>query len=82
MHKALEFTPTYRAAGKDPRQSTYGYFCRGGETMVCRRLNLFPDFTPGFVYRWLGPFEPSMKKSHFWNTLCSVDLYGLSAAET
>jgi SAM-dependent methyltransferase len=83
IRKALEFTPTYRAAGEDSfrTKDLIALFEQAGwRTVVWRRLNLFPNFTPGFIYRWLAPIEPRIEKSRFWNGLCTVDLYGLTAA--
>jgi hypothetical protein len=45
-------------------------------------LNLFPNLTPGLIYRWLRPIEPVIESSRFWNALCTVDMYGLIRAET
>jgi SAM-dependent methyltransferase len=84
LRKALELTPSYRAAGEDSFRSRdlMTIFAAGGwETVIWRRLNLFPNFTPGFIYRLLGPIEPWIETHRFWNALCTVDLYGLSAGK-
>jgi cyclopropane fatty-acyl-phospholipid synthase-like methyltransferase len=81
LRKALEWTPSYRAAGEDSfsaRQLTAIFAGAGWQTTVQRRLNLFPNFTPGRLYRWLGPVEPWIESRRFWNALCTVDLYGLT----
>lgn len=81
MRKALELTPTYRNAGEDSfrvKELVALFAAAGLRTRVRRRLNLFPNFTPGFVYRWLAPIEPHIEKSPFWNCLCTVDIYGLT----
>ena len=83
MRKALEFTPTYRHAGEDSFRTAELkaiFAVAGWRTAIWRRLNLFPNFTPGFVYRWLVPIEPRIEASQFWNALCTVDLYGLTLA--
>ncbi len=82
MRKALEFTPSYRAAGEDSFRSKdliTLFEAAGWRPVVWRRVNLFPNFTPGLMYRWLAPIEPRIEKSRFWNALCTVDLYGLTA---
>lgn len=84
MRKALEFTPTYRDAGEDSfrtKQLIAIFKAAGWRTAIQRRLNLFPNFTPGFIYRSLKPIEPWIEASRFWNALCTVDMYGLTAAE-
>jgi len=83
MRKVLEFTPAYRDAGEDSFRTTELkaiFAAAGWRTAIWRRLNLFPNFTPGFVYRWLAPIEPRIEASQFWNALCTVDLYGLTPA--
>lgn len=80
LRKALEFTPAYRTAGEDSfrTEELLGIFkAAGWRTAIYRRLNVFPNFTPGFVYRWLRPIEPKLEASGFWNALCTVDMYGL-----
>jgi hypothetical protein len=52
----------------------------GWRIEIWRRLNLFPNFTPGFIYRWLRPIEPRIEQSRFWNVFCTVDMYGLTLA--
>jgi SAM-dependent methyltransferase len=81
LRKLLEFTPHYREAGEDSFRSKelIGIFeSAGWKTAIYRRLNLFPNFTPGFLYRWLGTVEPKIEASRFWNALCTVDMYGLA----
>jgi SAM-dependent methyltransferase len=83
LRKALEYTPSYRAAGEDSFRSKdlMAIFAAGGwRTDIRQRLNLFPNFTPGFVYRRLKPLEPLIEGSRFWNALCTVDIYGLTLA--
>jgi SAM-dependent methyltransferase len=83
LRKAMEYTPSYRAAGEDSFRSKdlMAIFAAGGwRTDIRQRLNLFPNFTPGFVYRWLKPLEPLIEGSRFWNALCTVDIYGLTRA--
>ncbi len=83
MRKALELTPSYRDAGEDSfrtKELMAIFTAAGWETVIWRRLNLFPNFTPGFICRWLGRIEPWVEASRFWNALCTVDLYGMAAS--
>jgi 2-polyprenyl-3-methyl-5-hydroxy-6-metoxy-1,4-benzoquinol methylase len=83
LRKALEYTPSYRDAGEDSfrAKDLMAIFAAAGwRTEVWRRLNLFPNFTPGFVYRWLKPIEPRIEGSKVLNALCTVDMYGLTLA--
>jgi len=80
LRKAMEYTPSYRDAGEDSFRSKdlmAIFTAAGWRTEIWRRLNLFPNFTPGFLYRWLSPLEPRIEGSPFWNALCTVDMYGL-----
>jgi SAM-dependent methyltransferase len=83
VRKALEFTPAYRAAGEDSfgtREMVRVFDAAGWRTVVQRRINLFPNFTPGWMYRVLAPLEPHIEKSRFWNALCTVNMFGLTRA--
>jgi SAM-dependent methyltransferase len=80
VRKLLEFTPSYRAAGEDSfgtREMLDTFAANGWETVAYQRLNLFPNFTPGSMYRLLAPLEPYVEKSPFWNKLCTVNMLGL-----
>jgi SAM-dependent methyltransferase len=81
MRKAMEYTPSYRDAGEDSFRSKdlMAIFAAAGwRTEIWRRMNLFPNFTPGLLYRWLKPLEPRIEGSRFLNALCTVDMYGLT----
>ena len=83
LRKAMEFTPSYRDAGEDSlrnRELTAIFGAAGWRIEIWRRLNLFPNFTPGFIYRWLRPIEPRIEQSRFWNVFCTADMYGLTLA--
>jgi SAM-dependent methyltransferase len=83
MRKALEYTPSYRAAGEDSfrsRELQAIFVATGWRVDVWRRLNLFPNFMPGVIYRCLAPVERYVESSRFWNALCTVDVYGLTLA--
>jgi hypothetical protein len=53
------------------------FTANGWQTVAYQRLNLFPNFTPGSIYRLLAPLEPYVEKSPFWNKLCTVNMLGL-----
>jgi SAM-dependent methyltransferase len=79
LRKALEFTATYRDAGEDSfrtKQLTSILENAGWKVIIRRRLNLFPNFTPGFLYRLLAPIEHGVENSGLGKALCTVDLYG------
>ncbi len=81
LRKALEFTPTYRDAGEDSfgiKQLSTIFQAAGWRRVIWRRLNLFPNFTPGPLYRLLAPIEQRIENSRLGRALCTVDLYGLA----
>jgi SAM-dependent methyltransferase len=81
LRKVLEYTPSYRDAGEDSfrsRELMAIFAAAGWRTEVWRRLNTYPNFAPGFIYRWLAPIQPRIEASRFWNALCTVDMYGLT----
>jgi 2-polyprenyl-3-methyl-5-hydroxy-6-metoxy-1,4-benzoquinol methylase len=83
LRKAMEYAPSYRAAGEDSFRSKdlMAIFAAAGwRTEIWRRMNVFPNFTPGFICRWLKPFEPRIEASRIGNALCTVDMYGLTLA--
>lgn len=80
VRKLLEFTPSYRSAGEDSfrtNQMIEIFSASGWRTVEHRRLNLFPNFTPGSVYRLLAPIEPYIEASAFWSALCTVNMFGV-----
>ncbi|MGO9684901.1 MAG: class I SAM-dependent methyltransferase [Beijerinckiaceae bacterium] len=82
LRKLLEFTPSYRAAGEHSfrrRELLALYEAAGWQVVTAKRLNLFPNFTPGPAYRSLAPIKSKIERSRFWSLLCTVDLYGLKA---
>lgn len=79
LRKLLELTPSYRNAGEDSfrtREMVDIFSATGWRTMVRKRLNLFPNFTPGLVYRLLAPIEPYIEESLLLNALCTVNMFG------
>ena len=80
IRKAMEFTPSYRAAGEDSfrNKDLKAIFAAAGwRTEIWRRVSIFPNFTPAFVCHALAPIEPWIERSRFWNAWCTVDIYGL-----
>lgn len=81
MRKALELTPAYRKAGEDSfgaKQLTDIFADAGFETVVSRRMNLFPNFTPGFIYRMLSPLERHVDANALLRTFCTVNMFGFA----
>ena len=81
LRKALEYTPSYRAAGEDSfsrKELTAIFTAAGWRVEIQRRMNLFPNFTPRLVYRLMAPLEPWIEASNVLNALCTVDMYGLT----
>jgi len=84
LRRALEFTPSYRAAGEasfGTRQLRRLFEAAGYRCVVWRRLNLFPNFTPQPLFRLLRPLEPAIEATPGLRALCTVNMYGFQAAE-
>jgi 2-polyprenyl-3-methyl-5-hydroxy-6-metoxy-1,4-benzoquinol methylase len=80
VRKALEFTPAYRDAGEDSfrtKELIDIFDAEGWRTILHRRLNIFPNFTPGLLFRLLGILEAPIEASPFWNALCTVNMFGV-----
>jgi 2-polyprenyl-3-methyl-5-hydroxy-6-metoxy-1,4-benzoquinol methylase len=83
MRKALELTPAYRKAGEDSfgTKELQRIFKEAGfETRVWRRINLFPNFTPAFIYKLLASIEPHVEKNAVLRSLCTVNMFGFVRA--
>jgi SAM-dependent methyltransferase len=79
VRKLLEFAPSYRSAGEDSfrtRELTDIFSQAGWRTVVAKRLNLFPNFTPSLVCRLLAPVAPYIEKTPLLNALCTVNMFG------
>lgn len=79
LRKLLELTPSYRRAGEDSfrtKELIALFAAAGFRAVVARRINLFPNFTPGFIYRSLAWVEPRIEANAFGRALCTVDLCG------
>lgn len=82
IRKALEFTPSYRAAGEDSfrtREVEAIFEQAGYRPVMWRRVNLFPNFTPGILFRSLRHLEPIVENSALWRALCTVNLWGFDS---
>lgn len=80
--KLLELTPTYRAAGEASfrtRQLENIFTAAGFARAVWQRRNLFPNFTPRWVFRSLLPLEPLVEGAPLLRALCTVNLWGFVA---
>jgi SAM-dependent methyltransferase len=79
VRKLLELTPSYRSAGEDSfrtQEMIDILLGAGWRTVIGKRLNLFPNFTPGLLYRMLEPIEPYVEGSSLLNALCTVNMFG------
>jgi SAM-dependent methyltransferase len=79
VRKLLEYTPSYRAAGEDSFRTAQveKMFEKAGYRKVTwLRVNLFPNFTPGFIFRLLRPFEPGIERNTILRSLCTVNFWG------
>jgi cyclopropane fatty-acyl-phospholipid synthase-like methyltransferase len=85
FRKVLEFTPNYRSAGEDSfttDQLKRIFKDAGFRTAAWRRLNVFPNFTPGFLYRILAPLEELVETNGLLKALCTVNMFGFERAES
>jgi len=83
IRKALEFTPSYRNAGEDSFRTDELqriFKVAGFRTAMWRRMNLFPNFTPGLLYRMLAPLEESVEANGLLKSLCTVNMFGFDKA--
>jgi len=79
VRKLLELTPSYRRAGEDSfrtRELIAMFAASGFRAVVAKRTNLFPNFTPGLIYRSLAWLEPHVEANALGRALCTVDLCG------
>jgi SAM-dependent methyltransferase len=79
LRKALEWTPSYRAAGED--SFTAGALKRifaeaGYAVHTHRRVNLLPNFTPKWAFDLLVPLEKRIEATPWLSGLCTVSLFG------
>jgi cyclopropane fatty-acyl-phospholipid synthase-like methyltransferase len=84
MRKLLERTATYKAAGEDSfrtRELERIFHEAGYYPVVWKRLNLFPNFTPKFLFKLLKHFEPMVEATPVLRALCTVNMWGFKAYE-
>jgi len=84
LRKLLEFTPSHRAAGDESfrGKQVIRLFERAGfRTIVHRRLNLFPNFTPRPIFRMLRGIEPIFESTPGLRAFCTVNMFGFAATE-
>jgi len=82
LRKLLELTPAYRRAGEDSFTAWQikrmfeeaGFMC-----VDHRRVNLFPNFTPGPVFKALAGLEQIVERSPFLSHACTNNLFGFAA---
>jgi len=82
LRKALELTPSYRAAGEDSFKTTEleAIFKDAGfRRPVWQRVNLFPNFTPSWAFRALRFVEPACESNSILRALCTVNMWGFAA---
>jgi SAM-dependent methyltransferase len=79
LRKLLELTPSYRAAGEDSfrtRPLVEMFEQAGFRTVVKRRVNLFPNFTPRPLFKLLQGIEPVFEATPGLRALCTVNMLG------
>lgn len=83
MRKALELTPSYRAAGEDSfttAELEAIFAAAGYRRVVWRRVNLFPNFTPQWMFQAFRRLEPIVENSKYLRALCTVNMWGFTGA--
>ncbi len=81
VRKLLEFTPSYKAAGEESFRTAeiVRIFQRAGyRNTACRRMNLFPNFTPEPLFKLLRSIEPFIERTPLLNALCTVNIFGFA----
>jgi SAM-dependent methyltransferase len=82
LRKALEFSPSYRAAGEDSFRTwelVRIFEAAGFKLVVWKRCNLFPIYTPGLLFRLLRPIEPFVESMPLLRAMCNVNMFGFVA---
>jgi len=82
LRKLMELTPAQRAAGDDSfrtRQLEKIFAEAGYARAVWRRFNLFPNFTPRFVFKLLLPLETIVENTPMLRALCTVNAWGFAS---
>jgi cyclopropane fatty-acyl-phospholipid synthase-like methyltransferase len=84
LRKCLEKTATYKAAGEDSfrtKELERIFQQAGYRVAVWKRLNLFPNFMPKWLFQILKPVEPLIENMPILRALCTVNLWGFIADE-
>lgn len=82
LRKLLELTPAYRRAGEDSFTAGQIEIMFEEAGFMCadhRRVNLFPNFTPGPVFKALAGLERIIERSPLLRRACTVNLFGFTA---
>lgn len=82
LRKLLEQTATYKAAGEDSfrtNQMEHLFQQAGYRKVIWKRLNIFPNFTPAYLFKLLRPFESIIESTPLLRALCTVNMWGFIA---
>ncbi len=82
--KLLERTASYRRAGEESfrTKELEGIFCRAGfHPVIWKRLNLFPNFTPQWLFHLLWPLESVFENNRVLRAFCTVNVWGFAKDE-
>lgn len=82
VRKLLERTADYKAAGEESFRTDEMerlFLEAGYRPKVWKRLNLFPNFTPLWLFRLLKPIEPFVENTPLLRALCTVNMWGFEA---
>src|SRR5262249_28194591 len=80
--KLLELTPSYRRAGEDSfrtKELQRIFEQAGFRTVIRRRMNFFPNFTPSLVLKVLRPVERWVEATPLLRALCTVNMFGFAS---
>lgn len=83
IRKALERTPSYRQAGEDSftrEQLIHLFRDCGFELKAMRRFNVFPGFTPDWLFRAISPLEPLIETAPLLKGMSTTVIFGFVKA--
>jgi cyclopropane fatty-acyl-phospholipid synthase-like methyltransferase len=83
VRKLLEKTETYINAGEDSFRTAELkriFENAGFSQLVWKRLNLFPNFTPTWIFKMFWGVEPLIEKIPLLRAMCTVNLWGFSSS--
>jgi cyclopropane fatty-acyl-phospholipid synthase-like methyltransferase len=81
LRKILEQTPAYRSAGEDSFRLTHIktiFNAADYDIPIFKRINLFPNMTPEFLFHLFLPLETRLEQSRSLDFLLTVNMFGLS----